>query len=344
MYLVKFTYIFMSKHILVSVVVGLSALACLFVVKPADAATATFRQHTTYADYLVQTADAFNTACSKVIDAVVLQNQGVTTTEENEDIFGNYFGCLMSQSLFYYTQHWTPPAQLKSVHTKLGVLANGLVDFKQFFTATGTVQNISDFKVLVKSNQELLSAVKKEIAAVKKKYPAVAKADSAFAKRIAAKQNIKFNGSLKDTFSCGKDLSCFEKKYKSCSPAWRSTPMGDYSLEYRIVGKVKGGCQIKVTEKLDYLGLLAGKEMKCTYNNKKTFASEEERVGNEIVTNPKQKICVGSMVAYAQKYLDIFQINPAVSDGISNSIDINVEFPATELYSTTTTSTVIVSE
>jgi len=126
---------------------------------------------------------------------------------------------------------------------------------------------------------------------VKKKYPSSAKTDNAFLKKIQDKQkNYRQSNLTGDAkASCGKNATCFEKKFAQCQSAWMRYPEGYFDLEYKIIGKVKGGCKIQISEKMDFLGLLAGKQMSCTYNNKNSFAKEVVRIGKEMIGNDKQK-------------------------------------------------------
>jgi len=107
----------MTKKLVVGFAVFMSAIFCLGVIFPAQAAP-TLRQQVTFADGMVQVAEAMNNGCTAVADAYQAQIDGVTSTN-SDSAFDGYFGCLMSASAGFVAEHWAPAPALKTVRASV---------------------------------------------------------------------------------------------------------------------------------------------------------------------------------------------------------------------------------
>jgi len=321
-----------------------AVIFCFGLVCPVAAAP-TLRQQVTYVDNLVKMAEGMNNGCSSLIAVYDDQISGTSTVSDG-DAFGNYFSCAFSSIFSFYAEHWAPSSYLKNTKSKMIQLADGLLGSLRYIVADPASTDLTAFKSNVAKNKNLIAVIKKEIATFKKRFPGTIKADETFLKKVAAKEKTFYQSNLSAdlTASCGKDVKCFEAKYAKCAPAWIRFPSVYSSLEYKIIGKVKGGCKLQISEKIDYLGLLAGKQMTCVYNNKNEFYQEARRVSDEIIKNNKQKICSGTLVDYSKKQYKFLKTNPlaaAVLNFVDEAKDIIIDNSNSTTGNTNTTTTTV---
>jgi hypothetical protein len=298
--------IFMNKKFTAGTVVLI--LVFLFAPNFAHAAP-TLRQQITYADSLVKMGEKLNGSCGNLVRAYEAQVSGVTSTAEDSDVFGDYFSCAFASMASFYTDHWAPPASLKNFQAKTIKLGDGLAATMSHVTKISTTSaEFTAFKSLVAKNNTLIAGLKKDLAAIKKRYPAAAKNDAAFLKKINTQEKAQNGRGLLTGVkaSCGKDAACFETKFAKCAAAWVRYPLSNYDLEFKIIGKVKGGCKVLVSEKMDYYGLLVGKQMNCVIDYKKEFSDELNGLIGQITGSSTKKICTGALFDYTKKQYKMF--------------------------------------